>query len=42
MLKSAILTRRMVKFFFMNQTNDNLADAKKLPFNPIKIFFKKK
>jgi hypothetical protein len=42
MLKSAILMQKMVKIFFTNQMRDNLADAKKTPFSPIKIFFKKK
>ena len=40
--KPIILIQKMVKIFFTIQTNDNLADAKKLFFNLHKIFFKKK
>jgi hypothetical protein len=41
-LKSITLTPKMVKIFFTTQTSDYLADAKKLFFTSIKIFFKKK
>ena len=42
MLKSIISMQKMVKIFFMIQTNDILSDVKNLPFISIKIFFKKK
>ena len=40
--KPIILMQKMVKIFFTSQTSDYLADAKKLFFSLIKIFFKKK
>ena len=39
---SIILMQKMVKIFFTTQAMGNLANAKKLFFSPIKIFFKKK
>jgi hypothetical protein len=42
MPKPIILIQGMVKIFFMIQAMGNLADAKKLFFSSIKIFFKKK
>ena len=42
MEKPIILMQKMAKIFFMTQAMGNLADAKKLFFSSIKIFFKKK